>query len=166
MKGKPPVQNHVATMTTTSACLEVLVQRTTQENKGMRVCELLTSPYMPVGQWVVWEQVFKFSVGVFTGAKDKEPKRVRIWEQQVEIQQELFNPACRLNHFSEVRGAWVHFPPCASLTRDSSKEQRFCQTLTFLPSHFFSVPLGLKRSDTLSASRWGGWGGRVFIIAK
>ena len=94
------------------ARLEVPVQRTTQENNGVIVCELLT--LFPTCQWGGgWcEQVFKFpEVGVFMEPSDKEPKRVRTCEQQVENYQELFNPACRLNHFSEMRGAWVHFPP-------------------------------------------------------
>ena len=93
------------------ACAE----RTTQENKGERVCELLT--LFPTYQWGDgWqEQAFKFpEVGVFMGPSDKEPKRVRICEQQVENYQELLSPTCRLNHFSEVRGSWVHFPPLRS----------------------------------------------------
>lgn len=97
------------------ACLEVLKQKEAQENKGGRVCELLS--LFPACQWGSgWhEQVFKFpEVGVFMGPSDKEPKRVRTCEQQVENYQDLVNPACNLSHFTEVRVAQVHFPTLRS----------------------------------------------------
>lgn len=86
------------------------MQKETQENKGERVCELLTlSPTChKVGGW--HEQAFKFpEVGVFMGPSDKEPKRVRTCEQQEENYQELSNPACNSRQLSEVREVWSHF---------------------------------------------------------
>lgn len=61
--------------------------------------------HMPFGWWAAWASVQFPAVGVFMGPSDKEPKRVRTREQQVENYWELSNSSGHKPHLAQVRAA-------------------------------------------------------------
>ena len=145
------------------ACAE----RTTKENRGVRVCELLT--LFPTYQWGGgWqEQAFKFpEVGVFMGPSDKEPEGQDLWAASGKLPRTA-QPHLPLKSLLWSEGILGSLPSPALLWhgtalrgRDFAKHWLFCPVSPLFSS---SCPNGVTPCQQAG---WGGWGKRVFIIAK
>ena len=124
-------------------------------------------PHMPVGRWVVWASVQVPWSGCFYGAKWQRTKEGQdLWTASGKLPRTV-QPCLPLKSLLWSEGSLGSLPSPVLLWhgtalrgRDFAKHWLFCPVSPLLSSSCPNVVTLCQQAG------WGGWGGRVFIIAK